>query len=278
MLAGLRDVAPGVVEAPMEPGWAAFRGAFGGWTAAHALLAARRLAPGLPPASLSIDYLTGIGPGMVRSSASLAHQTRSTRFVQVTTSQEDTPRALASVVLAARRPTARVEAVPPPDCAPPEALPRLQLGDSPVTWAERFDLRIAEGRLLQPNRRMRSRTWTRLEDSSPDPYATVAVLADASLPRIFFHFDRIVPIATVTMSVHFHATGDELAGALAGAVLLDASAQAAWDGFYDQQVRAWSREGALLATSTQLVRYDLPPPAADTDAGNDAAHRPPEHK
>ncbi|MCU0760813.1 MAG: thioesterase family protein [Steroidobacteraceae bacterium] len=262
MLETLRETAPGVVEAPMEPGWAAFRGAFGGWTAAHALLAARRLVPGLPPASLSIDFLAGIGPGNVRSAARLVHETRSTRFVQVATSQDDAPRALTSVVLAARRPAARVDAVAMPDCPPPEKLARLQVPDAPVTWADRFDLRIAAGRLLQPNPAMRSLFWTHLQDPSPAPEATIAVLADANLPRIFFHFERIVPIATVTMSVHFHAVGDELAGALVEPVLLEAQAQVARDGLFDQQVRAWSRHGTLLATSTQLVRYDLPPAGA----------------
>jgi len=53
-----RKVTPrGALSAPMEPGFAAFKGAFGGWTAAHALLAAKReCSVGMQPISQSIDF------------------------------------------------------------------------------------------------------------------------------------------------------------------------------------------------------------------------------
>ena len=50
-----------------------------------------------------------------------------------------------------------------------------------------------------------------------------------------------------------------LQDALADFVLVEAAGQIARHGFFDQQVRIWSGAGSLLATSTQLARYDVAP-------------------
>jgi len=76
-----------------------------------------------------------------------------------------------------------------PACAPPEDIEPLRIDAGANTWVNRFELRSAEGRLMSPSPGLRSLTWTRLDDGSPDAYATLAVLAHASFPRIFYHFD-----------------------------------------------------------------------------------------
>lgn len=258
MLDKLNVTANGQLQAPMEPGYAAFKGAFGGWTAAHALLAAQsQVSVELQPAALSIDFLGAVGPGQVTSTPTLGQATRSAHFVSVQTAQLATPRANTSVLLALRRPTERIDAVTMPACPPAADLPRWTIDTGPNTWVQRFEMRCAHGRLLTPNVGLRSLTWTRLDDTSPSHHATVAAMADASFPRIYFHFAQVTPIATVTMSVHFHADEAELADALSDFVLVEASGHAARHGFFDQHVRIWSGAGALLATSTQLARYDL---------------------
>jgi len=250
----------GHVSCPMDPRYAAFKGAFGGWTAAHALLAAQSLAPStFEPASMSIDFMRGILPGGVSSGARLIHQTRSAMFMSVSTEQEAAPVASSSVVLTARRATRRIDAAVRPRCADAETLERLQIETGPNTWIEQFDMRVAEGRLLQTNPGLRSLVWTRLLDTCPGVHAQLAALADASFPRIYFHFDRVTPIATITMSVHFHADTAELEEGLADPVLVEAYGHGAGHGLFDQQVRIWSRAGRLLGTSAQLAQYDVSP-------------------
>jgi acyl-CoA thioesterase len=260
MLNELNWADDGSLSAPMEPAFAAFRGAFGGWTAAHAVLAGTRQSQaGMEPISLSIDFFQGVEPGMVTSTATALHQTRSTSFMSVNTSQSDRLCAHCSVVMSKRRPTARVDGVQMPPCTAPEDTPALRIDAGPNTWVASLDMRCAQGKLLQTNPMMRSLTWTRMQAAPANPHATLAALADASIPRIFYHFSEASPIATVTMSVHFHCGAGEMAQHLEDFVLIEASGQVATEGFFDQQVRIWSRSGRLLGTSTQLVRYDIAP-------------------
>jgi acyl-CoA thioesterase len=260
MLNELNWADDGSLSAPMEPAFAAFRGAFGGWTAAHAVLAAARQSqPGMEPVSLSIDFLQGIEPGMVTSVAQAIHQTRSTSFMSVNTLQGGKLCAHSSVVMSKRRDTARAEGVQMPQCTAPEDTPALRIDPGPNTWVSSLDMRCAQGKLLHANPMMRSLTWTRMQDAPANPHATLAALADASIPRIFYHFNEVSPIATITMSVHFHCSATDMAQQLEDFVLIEASGQVAAEGFFDQQVRIWSRSGRLLGTSTQLVRYDIAP-------------------
>jgi acyl-coenzyme A thioesterase PaaI-like protein len=268
------------LRAPTDPGFAVMRGAFGGWTAAHAVVAAQRLAareaagadaatlsPLFPlfPLSLSIDYLRGVSEGMVSSRPSVVHATRSTQFIRVQTWSGEQLCANSSVVLARRRETDRLVSLPAPDAPAPEtlaALPPMPLattGPMPVTWIERYDMRPVDGRMFKNNPGMRSLMWSRLKQEHALDHAALAALVDANFPRIFFHYGAPSPIATVTMSVHFHAGPDDLAAVGSDFVLMEAFNRVARDGFFDQQVHIWSRAGVLLATSSQLVWFDVKP-------------------
>jgi acyl-CoA thioesterase len=260
MLNELDWAVDGSLHAPMAREFAAFSGAFGGWTAAHAILAAQRQSqPGMEPLSMSMEFFQGMKEGIVTSQAATLHQTRNTNFMAVKTTQSDTLCAHSSVVLSKRRNTARAEGINIPTCSAPEATQLLEIDPGPNTWLRSFEMRCAEGRLLRVNPMMRSLTWTKLRSANPNPYATLAALADASIPRIFYHFSEVSPIATITMSVHFHGAANELQSHLQDYVLIESSGQIATDGFFDQLVRMWSRSGRLLGTSTQLARYDIPP-------------------
>jgi acyl-CoA thioesterase len=104
---------------------------------------------------------------------------------------------------------------------------------------------------------MRSLVWTRFRDEQPLNAARLIALADASFPRIYYHYDAVVPISTVTISVHIHASVQAIEAISADFLLLEASSNGAQAGFFDQQVRLWSRNGDLLATSTQLVWFGV---------------------
>lgn len=257
MLQTLQRVGRGQVLAAMEPGYAAFRGAFGGWTAAHALLAALDWREGaLQATALSIDYLAPIVGGTVSSQAMVLHASRSQRFVGVTTQNDDSAVAARTSVLLAERPaTVVARGATMPHCAPAAELPRWRADGATVTWLDRFDLRCAQGQVFEPSPGLRTLFWTRLDDRSPDDFAMLAALADASLPRIYFHFARIEPIATVTMSIYVHADAAVLQQGLMQHVLIEAWCECARGGFFDQRVRLWSHDGTLLATSSQWVRY-----------------------
>lgn len=249
--------------AAMDPTVAAFSGAFGGWVAAHALLAAQRLVdePAALPLSLNIDFLRGIVPGDVVSTGELIHSTRSLRFVQVATAQAEGDCARTSAIFARRRATDDIASVTMPMCAAPEELAPVAANIAPVTWVDSFDLRMAAGNVGERCLGMRTLTWTRLKDGQPLDYARLLAIADTPLPRIFMHYADLSKISTVTMSVHFHADSADVARVRDDFVLVEASNQAARFGYYDQLTRIWSRSRRLLATSTQMVWFNVPPGA-----------------
>ncbi len=251
------------LTAAMQPEYAAFVGAFGGWTAAQAVLASRHLArEDEQPIALTIDFQQGISPGDVMAQASVVKQTKSTQFMSVKTLQDETLRASSTIIWSRRRDTENLDCaafpvVPDPLTLQPDALP-----PTPNTWINQFDMRHAHGKPLTRSEHMHSLVWTRYRDNLPLTAHRLAAFADASLPRIFYHYNALSPISTVTMSVYFHATAEDLAQVGNDFVLIDASASAARAGFYDQQLRIWSRAGVLLATSAQLVWFNVQSAAA----------------
>lgn len=263
MLQNLTWLNDTTLVAAMDPAIAAFSGAFGGWVAAHAMLAAERVVddPDALPLSVNIDFLQGITAGDVVSTGELVHSTRSLRFVHVATAQTDGDCARTTAIFARRRPTDDVTSITMPACAAPESLTSIDASIAPVTWINSFDLRFAAGPPGERSPAMRSLTWTRLKPEQPLDYAVLLAIADTPLPRIFMHYAELSKISTVTMSVHFHADRADLARIRYDYVLVEASNQAARNGYYDQLTRIWSRAGRLLATSTQLVWFNVPPGA-----------------
>ena len=83
----------------------------------------------------------------------------------------------------------------------------------------------------------------------------LAYLADAYAPRIFLCSKGPRPSSTITMSVYFHATPEELAEVGDDYVLSEAIGTRAEHATMGSQVRLWSRKGRLLATSEQLCWF-----------------------
>jgi acyl-CoA thioesterase len=242
----------------MQPEYATFAGAFGGWTAALAMNASARLAPkDAQPIALSIDFQKGIGAGEVSAMATVASESKSTLFTSVNVSQADVVCAKTSIIWSRRRDTDHVPLAAFPKTAAPESLEAFTQSSHRNTWVDRFDLRHAHGQLLAKSEHMRSLVWTRFRDEQPLDAARLVTLADASFPRIFYHYDAVAPISTVTMSVHIHASMQAIEAVGNDFLLLEASSNGAQAGFFDQQVRLWTRGGELLATSTQLVWFGV---------------------
>ncbi len=251
--------APNQVVAPMDPQIAAFTGAFGGWVAAHALTAAARMVDdeAADPLSMSIDFLRGIGPGEVVSSANLTHASRSVRFVRVTTTHDGVPAADSSVILARRRPTDSLTPAKCPPCAAPESLQPAPAAGLPVTWIRQFDLRFASGYPGERNADLRSLVWVRLHERRPLDFARLVAIADTPLPRIFLHYGAASRISTVTLAMQFHANRTDLAAVGDDFVLTESWCNAARHGYFDQQTRLWARSGELLGVSSQIVWFQV---------------------
>jgi acyl-CoA thioesterase len=134
-----------------------------------------------------------------------------------------------------------------------------------LTWLQRYDLRVVRGGLpatwdgadpAPPSEAdSRSQLWIRERPARVLDYPALAARCDVFFPRIWLRRARHMPAGTVTLTVYFHATTQQLQDCGDDFVLGQARGQGYGDGFFDQSAQIWSRAGALLATSHQLVYY-----------------------
>ena len=256
-------------RSPTESGYGAFIGAFGGWTCAAGVLAATELVHSAAgdardPLALTINFIGPVRDGLVAVEPVITASTKSTSHVSLlawsetaTEVRSPAPAASMSMVFAKRREGDCINAVPMPAVAAPDSVPRARFSNDKVSWPSQYDQRMVLGTPFQANPGLRTLTWTRYADLAVLNFARLAAMADASLPRIFFHYPAVSPISTVTMTVQFHCDAAELAAVGNDFVLIEATAQAARHGHFDQHVRIFDRGGQLFATSTQLVWFDV---------------------
>jgi hypothetical protein len=255
-----------VWRTPIEPAYGTFVGAFGGWTCAASLTAATELLSNADqqPLAMTINFLGPVPQGFAVVQPHVVVASKSTTHMAATVWSESpsgkrptVPAATSSLVFAKRRRTEHVQSAVMPEVAAAHTVPRLQIGNSQVTWPEQYEQHVVQGKLLRPNAGMRSLTWSRNADLAALTFPRLAAMADASLPRIYFHFDAISPISTVTLSLQFHCDAAEIAAVGHDFVLIDASSQAASQGFFDQHLRIFAPNGRLLLSSTQLVWFNV---------------------
>ncbi len=256
-------------RSPTEPGYGTFIGAFGGWTCAAGVLAATELVQAasgdaLAPLALTINFIGPVREGVLAVEPVITASTKSTTHVALmawsetaTERRAPSPAASMSMVFAKRRAGDCIDVVAMPEAAAAKSVQRARFSNDTVSWPDQYDQRMVLGTPFKANPGMRTLTWTRNADLGALSFARLAAMADASLPRIFFHYPAVSPISTVTMTVQFHCDATELAAVGNDFVLIEATAQAARHGHFDQHARIFAKTGQLLATSTQLVWFDV---------------------
>ena len=148
------------------------------------------------------------------------------------------------------------ELKPPAPAPAPLDIPQRPHFENGPAFFHRYDVRQFVGRPFKANPTTDSRAWVKDADGRPLDWVSLAAHADAPLPRIFLVTTRPSAIATMTMSVYFHATAEAFAEAGGDFILVEAECRAGHDGFHDQTARLWTASGRLLATSEQLVWYN----------------------
>lgn len=253
----LEAIGPNRWQAYAHPDHESITGMFGGWTSAVSLAAVQASTGGaLQPSALTINYLAVVPPGIspivevehLGGSRSIDHWRAELREPQ-----SGALHAAGSVVLTARRPTEAHDQWRVPDAPDPETLEEFH---APGTQGQQTELRIVSGGADSYGRGdARSSAWVRMTTERPVDQLQLAYLADQFAPRSFYWGVGPRPSATITMSVYFHATEDELAEAGSGYILNEATGTRGAHATSGQQARLWSRTGALLATTEQLAWF-----------------------
>lgn len=253
----LEAVGPNRWKAYADPDHESINAMFGGWTSAVSLAAVLASADSAhAPSALTVNYLAAVAPQStpiihvehLGGSRSIDHWRADLRA-----SESGEIQASASVVLTARRPTDEHDQLTMPEASEPALLAEFH---APGTQGQQTDIRLLSG---TDDRYgcgdTRTSAWVRMASDRPLDHLQLAYLADQYAPRSFYWGVGPRPSATLTMSVYFHATAEDLAEVGSGYILNEATGTRGTHATSGQQARLWGPGGILLATTEQLAWY-----------------------
>jgi len=250
----------GAFAGSTHPAYANMVGPFGGLTAATMLNAALTHPARLgDPVALTVNYAGPIADGPFRIDAVPVRTNRSTQHWSITLSQGDEVATTASAVFAVRRETWSSTEAGFPDVPPAHELERMPRDRGPA-WTNNYEMRFAHGMIFDTSRPAQeldsqSVLWIRDDPPRPLDFVSLAAICDSFFPRIMVRRPYPVPAGTVSITTYFHADAPLLAAQGERPVLGCARATHFGRGYHDQSAEIWSAEGALLATSHQVVYF-----------------------
>lgn len=257
--------AAGQYEGQTHTGYWNMVGPFGGITAATLLQAILQHPDRLgDPLSLTVNYAGALTAGAFTVQATPVRTNRSTQHWTLSILQADAEGApvvttTATAVTAVRRETWSVGDVPMPQVPPPAEQKAIVAPSGAVEWLNRYEMRPIAGFIPRTWDGSGDHSLTQLwmRDTPPRPLDFVALtaLADVFFPRVWLRRARQVPAGTVSITVYFHATAEQLQATGTGFLLGQARGQEFRNGFFDQTVQLWNEAGTMLATSHQIVYY-----------------------
>lgn len=257
-LIDLKPAAPNLWAGEADTGYSHPAGQFGGWTAAVLLKAAMMEAGEHgPPLSLTVMFTDAIGDGLIEVSTRPLRMGQRLQFWRAEISQRGKVCAHAQITMGARRASnseftdAEMYVLPPPETD------GLIVFSPPTKFGEKLDSRslpYPEG--WKPGEfPARSVFWARHKDGIAMDYPLLALLADFSPPRPMMKRGQFMLSSTVSMNIYFHGLPDEVAAVGGDFVLSDTISRRCAGGYFDHELKLWSRSGALLATSEQVAAY-----------------------
>ena len=246
----------GFWEAVADPRYESTNAMFGGWSIAVALRAVINAGNSeARPSAITMNFVDRVEPGTdVRIHTRRVGGSRSVEhwLAELRSSAGDRTLALATVVLATRRDTDGHTQPAMPPAPDPESLEEFH---APGAQGERSIIRPIHGHPPFGRADTTSTAWVREMTGRAVDRLQLAFLADQFAPRPFFWSEGPRQSATLTMSVYFHATDEEVEAVGDDYILNEATASRGVSSTCGQHARLWSRSGDLLATSEQLCWY-----------------------
>ena len=240
------------------PDWANMVGPFGGVTAAAITRAIERHPDRIgEPVALTVNYLAPVTDGTFDITVRAARTNRTNQHWIADVAQNHGLTTTATAVFGGRRDTWSDTEAAMPEVPEPESIAETTI-PVPVPWMRNYDLRYVTGEVpIEPGENPSSTTtlWVRQRPDRALDFAALAALSDVFYPRVFLRRGQMLPAGTISLTTYFHVDGDELAAQGTDYVLATAHGQRFARGFFDQTAQLWGRDGALLATSHQIVYY-----------------------
>lgn len=209
------------------------------------------------PVSLTVHFAAPIEEGEFSVNAKAMRTNRSTQHWSTELLQSGKVAAFASAVTARRRDTWEATDAIFPDVPPADEVSVVS-ALSEIPWTARYEMRFIDGGpgvAANAEHPSLTRLWIRDEPARPLDFQSLTAICDAFFPRIFVRRGQRVPIGTVALTTFFHADSNLLQAQGTKPVLGVARGLNFGKGFFDQSAEVWSTEGALLASSHQVVYF-----------------------
>lgn len=237
----------------LPPDWLQGRTAYGGLSAALCLEATRRAFPDLPPLRSAQFVFVGPAAGILRATATVLRQGKSTVFMGADVEGDSGLATRATFCFGAERSSALDHAdIPMPEAPPPEACPDYYNWPIRPNFMSHFEGRLAAG--SRPNTAdapPQMLVWLRHRDEKVDKGpASLLALADALPPAATILFREPAPISTMTWSVDLLEPGPTSA---TGWWLVQSTAETARHGYSAQRTVVWNPDGRPVLIARQNV-------------------------
>ncbi|MCZ4080047.1 thioesterase family protein [Rhodococcus sp. H36-A4] len=252
----LEAVRDGVVRGHTSTSYKNMVGPFGGLTAATLIRAVEEHPDRLgEPISITINFAGPIADGAFEVSTRAVRTNRSNQHWYLELTQNGVVATTATAVFGTRRETwndveASSPAAPAPSDLDDESFPDF------IAWAKNYDMRFAAGKLIEEESADSTATlWVRDAPPRPLDFASLTSMCDIFYPRVFQRRGKFVPAGTISLTIHYFATTEDLKIQSDDYVLGTASTRRFNQGYFDQSAELWGTDGSLLATSHQVVYY-----------------------
>jgi acyl-CoA thioesterase len=249
-------------EIPTSQSYWNMVGPFGGWLVAAGIKAIQREASAdSVPIEAHARFYAAPKEGTLSILVSCQQQGRSVGFwrAQISQVQNGAARVCCEVsaIIAPERDSLEVRVGRIPAAAAPDTIRPVRLREAPVRWIQHYDFRYIHGlpfvgEQSEHVEQLRTRLWVREAEERSLDWLNLAAICDVVIPRVFLLQKGPSPIATVSLSIYFHATRAEIAASGNAWLLLDIESHGVRRGFFDHSVTVWREDGLALASSTQV--------------------------
>lgn len=254
-LAAMQALGQDEVTAPVPANWTQGRTAYGGYSSALLLAAARRGRPDLPPLRSALINFTGpIGtPPVLRSE--VLRQGRNVTTVQTRAETDGKVAAVAVFSFGAAQGSEIAQGHPAKPAPAPEDTEAFFSADTrrpPVPFFNNFDTRLIEGaRPISGADRGYVRVWSRHRDPAMwDTPEGLIGIADVLPPAVFPMLRTPGPNSSMTWICNFLSDAPRTRD---GWWMIETDLSAAQGGYSSQVMRVWNSDGELVVDGMQSV-------------------------
>lgn len=204
------------------------------------------------PVALTGAFLRGAVAGPLAVTTQVLRTGRSLQVWRAQLLQADKT-CLELTVTLAQRPTegASFAWVEPPPTPPPELLPRDVGRPGTPAFLDNFDRRPLGEFFRDPPDGV-TIEWARDAGGGRLDYPRLAMIADKFPPRSGLVLGRSSAASTISNSIYFHASEEEVAEVGDDFVLMYGRGRRGYRGVCDLTAGIWRRDGLLLATTEQM--------------------------